>query len=265
MNRIQLSGDFLSQQDIDIVLLQEVTTTNLTCIRNYTVHDNIRTEGRGTPILSKTGISITDVTRIPSGRSIAANLFGTRIVNIFAPSGAEKSGKRTVLLERDNTTPTNQTLRPTACFWFQLYTKPFWQHRKWIFQPIFRDTSKRHGTHWFVGKIEVIMATQTTLQNRRLASTGSIYRDRSHKKSGIETCVVACTDHLAVVRRMGIDGQIPTIGRGYWKMNTSLLNSESFVAELKSCWPNGKNTKNIIPILRSGGADIWNGWYEHIS
>jgi exonuclease III len=87
-------GDFLSQQDNDIALLQEVTNSNLTCIRNYTVHGNIGTEGRGTAFLSKTGISITDVTRIPSGRGIAANPFGKRIVNIYAPSGAEKKAER---------------------------------------------------------------------------------------------------------------------------------------------------------------------------
>ena len=90
VNRIRLLGDFLFHQDIDITLLQEVTTTNLTFIRNYIVHCNIGTEGRGTVILSKTGINLTDVMRLPSGRGIAANILGTRIVNIYAPTGAEK-------------------------------------------------------------------------------------------------------------------------------------------------------------------------------
>ena len=90
VNRIQVLGDFLFLQDIDIALLQEVTTTNLTFIRNYIVHCNIGTEGRGTAILSKTGINLTDVMRLPSGRGIVAHISGTRIVNIYAPSGAEK-------------------------------------------------------------------------------------------------------------------------------------------------------------------------------
>ena len=94
VNRIRLLGDFLFHQDIDITLLQEVTTTNITCTRNYTVHGNIGTEGRGTAILSKTGINLTDVMRLPSGRGIAANLFGRKIVNIYAPSGAEKKRRK---------------------------------------------------------------------------------------------------------------------------------------------------------------------------
>ena len=93
-NRILLLGEFLFQNDIDIALLQEVTTTNLTSIRNYTVFDNIGTDGRGTAILAKPGINLTDVKRLPSGRGIAASFFGTKIVNIYAPSGAEKK-KRT--------------------------------------------------------------------------------------------------------------------------------------------------------------------------
>ena len=90
------------------------------------------------------------------------------------------------------------------------------------------------------------MATLTTLQNRRLASTGFIYRDRSHKNSSIETHVVACTDHLAVIIRMRIDRQIPTIDSGYWKMNTSLLITESFVAELKSFWSKLQEQQKIL-------------------
>ena len=57
-NRIMLLGEFLFQ-NIDIALLQEVTTTNLTSIRNYTVFDNIGTDGRGTAILAKPGINLT--------------------------------------------------------------------------------------------------------------------------------------------------------------------------------------------------------------
>ena len=95
-NRILLLGEFLFQNDIDIALLQEVTTNNLTSICNYTVFDNIGTDGRGTAILAKPGINLTEVKRLPSGRGIAASFFGTKIVNIYAPSGAEK--KRVALI-----------------------------------------------------------------------------------------------------------------------------------------------------------------------
>ena len=98
-NRILLLGEFLFQNDFDIALLQEVTTTNLTSIRNYTVFDNIGTDGRGTAILAKSGINLTDVKRLPSGRGIAASFFGTKTVNIYAPSGAEEKRIENVSLK----------------------------------------------------------------------------------------------------------------------------------------------------------------------
>jgi endonuclease/exonuclease/phosphatase family metal-dependent hydrolase len=50
-----------------------------------------------------------------------------------------------------------------------------------------------------------------------------ISRNLQPKKKGVETIVAAFTDHLAVVIRMAIENSIPTHGRGYWKMNASLL------------------------------------------
>jgi exonuclease III len=93
-NRILWLSDFLFKHDIYIALLHEVTTTKLTCIRNYTVLENIGTEGRGTAILSKPGINLTGIKRLPSGRGIDASLYGTTIVNIYAPSGAERKADR---------------------------------------------------------------------------------------------------------------------------------------------------------------------------
>jgi len=45
--------DFMRRQEIDLMLLQEVTHTNTSMIGNYTAHINIGTDGRGTAILVK--------------------------------------------------------------------------------------------------------------------------------------------------------------------------------------------------------------------
>jgi exonuclease III len=63
-------------------------------IRRYNAHTNEGTDRRGTAILVKESITITDIKRIPSGRGMAAKLNGTWIVNIYAPSGAEKKNER---------------------------------------------------------------------------------------------------------------------------------------------------------------------------
>jgi hypothetical protein len=51
---------------------------------------NEGTDRRGTAILAKEGIPITDIKRIPSGREMAAMFNGTWLINICGPSGAEK-------------------------------------------------------------------------------------------------------------------------------------------------------------------------------
>jgi exonuclease III len=63
-------------------------------VGNYTAHINIGTDGRGTAILVKEGLILTNIQRIPSGRGIAATLHGIRIVNIYAPSGSENKREK---------------------------------------------------------------------------------------------------------------------------------------------------------------------------
>jgi exonuclease III len=64
---------------------------------------NEGTDGRGAAILAKQGITITHFKRIPSGRGIAAMLNGTWIINIYAPSGAEKKKEREKFYNNDIT------------------------------------------------------------------------------------------------------------------------------------------------------------------
>jgi exonuclease III len=93
--------DFLRNQDIDIALLQEVTHSNFTFLRRYEAHTNVGTANRGTAILAKEGITLTNITRLPTGRGITAYFEGIRIINIYAPSGAGKRREREAFFNVD--------------------------------------------------------------------------------------------------------------------------------------------------------------------
>jgi exonuclease III len=69
--RLKMLEDYLRQQDIDIVLLQEGTHTKITSFRRYNAYVNVGTDNRGTAILAKEGLPLTNTTRLPSGRGIA--------------------------------------------------------------------------------------------------------------------------------------------------------------------------------------------------
>jgi hypothetical protein len=74
--------DFCKRNDLDIVLLEEVTRTDITCMTGRSVYIIVGTDRRGTAIMTKDGISLTGVERLPSGRGIAGWFQIIIIVNI---------------------------------------------------------------------------------------------------------------------------------------------------------------------------------------
>ena len=66
--RLGMLEEFLYKHDIDIALLQKITHTELSTLRNYNVHVNQGKEGRGTAILTKAGLTVTNTKRLTSGR-----------------------------------------------------------------------------------------------------------------------------------------------------------------------------------------------------
>jgi exonuclease III len=87
--------------EVDVAMLQEVVSTQLQCVRNYECHLNIGTEMRGTVLLVREGLTISDLKRIPPGRGIAPKFGNTWLVNIHAPSGAERREERERLFTTD--------------------------------------------------------------------------------------------------------------------------------------------------------------------
>ena len=59
--------DFLYKHDIDLALLQEVTSSKITMIRRYTSYISMGTESRGSSILAKDSYLLTNIQCIPMG------------------------------------------------------------------------------------------------------------------------------------------------------------------------------------------------------
>ena len=86
--------EFLWKQNTDLALLQEVTNPNLSKLCRYSAYINEGTDGRGTAILAKKGLTISNIKGLPSGWGRVARFNRPWILNIYAPSGAEKKKKR---------------------------------------------------------------------------------------------------------------------------------------------------------------------------
>jgi exonuclease III len=96
--RVDMLENFLRVHDIDILFAQEVTSLEKTNIGGYETHHNIGFSMRGTAILAKDGITLTNVTKLPSGRTIASEYRGTLLINIYAQSGTAKKHGREYFL-----------------------------------------------------------------------------------------------------------------------------------------------------------------------
>ena len=98
---IHMLEEFIWKQDIDIILLQEVTNMAIEQIRNYTKHANIGTDKRGATILVKDGIQIRNIKCLPTGRGISEVVEGIHMINVYAPSGAARKAEREDFLHKD--------------------------------------------------------------------------------------------------------------------------------------------------------------------
>ena len=86
--------DFIRRHDLDIVFLQEVTNPTTLTVNGYTTYLNIGANMRGTAIVARHDYPLTNVTSLPTGRAIAADYNGIRLINVYAPAGTAKRPDR---------------------------------------------------------------------------------------------------------------------------------------------------------------------------
>jgi exonuclease III len=92
--RIQMLEEFLYKQDIDILRLQEATHQEFDTIHGYNAYFNVRTNERGTTMLTREPFTLTNITKLSSGRGMAVSYRAVWLVDIYAPSGSAKTQER---------------------------------------------------------------------------------------------------------------------------------------------------------------------------
>lgn len=86
--------NLLNQLDIDIALLQEVAIVDLT-LNGYNIISNVASN-IGTAIAIRENIEHFNVIKTADQRGIAITVGNTKIINIYAPSGAQAKNQREV-------------------------------------------------------------------------------------------------------------------------------------------------------------------------
>jgi exonuclease III len=246
--KFRMLEELLRRQEIDIVLLQEVVNHTLKTISGYHTHTNVGTGKRGTALVMKEGIHVKEIKRLPTGRGIAAKIENTCIINIYAPSG---TGRKAEMEQFYNTGIThifpathtemilagdfNCTLAQTDCTGTPNNSAALNKLIKGLgltdaWNPQTRE-SYTHYTATGASRIDRIYTTIALLS----------------RKTGIETMAVAFTDHNAVILRIALNLPIQHRGRGYWKINSRLLQEKTYKNTLKTRWETWTKNKKHFP------------------
>jgi exonuclease III len=106
--RISVLTEFIRLHELDILLARKVTHPETLNVRGYATHLNIGTSMRGTAILARNEITLTNIIKVPSGRNMAATYNGLLIINVYFPSG---TARRT---DRESFYTSEQTCVPQA-------------------------------------------------------------------------------------------------------------------------------------------------------
>lgn len=87
-------ADFIRRHEFDILFVQEVTSLEVLNIRGCETHLNIGTSMRGTAILARSDLHLTNIITLPSGCATAAKYRGIQLINVYTPSGMARRTER---------------------------------------------------------------------------------------------------------------------------------------------------------------------------
>jgi len=99
--RVGMFTDFIHRQDLDIIFLQEVTNPDILQITGYALYHNVGTTIRGTAILMRNGMNLTNIHKLPSGCAISAKYNNLKLINVYAPSGTARRTERESFFNTD--------------------------------------------------------------------------------------------------------------------------------------------------------------------
>ena len=247
--RMRMLNEFMQEQEIDIILLQEVTHTYFDMIHGYTVHLNIGIKKRGTAILTREQITLTNVTRLPSGCGMAANYQGVCFINVYAPSGSANIQEREEFYNVE-LVYLLRSLPPTMIVWGD-------------FNCVLSQADCTGNMNYSKALHKLVQGLKLTdvwnTNNNRAIYThytphGAARLDRLYvspslrnRKMGVQTVMAAFTDHLAVCLRIALDTPLIRGGRGWWKMNIKLMAEVNFRDQLKQEWARWKQQEEKYP------------------
>ena len=230
--------ELIRRQAIDILMVQEVTAEVLDSCQGYKTYYNIGTTGRGTALMVREYMVTTRHIRLASGRGISVEWNGWCVVNIYAPSGAEKRREREdffatelpILLQHSPEHVVlggdfNCVLSQNDCTGKPVYSGAL--------QTVVRGYNLNDV--WEAGPMRGVY-THYTRQGATRIDRIYLSGELLTKKQGVEIVAAVMSDHMAVVLRIRWERPSIDRGKGGWRMNPAILKEETNRRLLGETW-----------------------------
>ena len=231
-----LLREFVINHDIDIIFLQEVCYANFSFIRSHSPLINIGENGSGTAILIRNSFEFSQPLLDPNGRISSVVVNGVNYVNIYAFSGSNRKKERDQLFINDLAVHLGKGGKKIDVIGGDFNC---------ILNNGDSNSSVKNFSTGLKQLIEMFKLKDVAFELKKNAFTfirndSSSRLDRFYTSSlllqkvvDFATIPVAFSDHFGILMTIrGSVGDVAPIGRGYWKVNSSLAKDDSVCARL---------------------------------
>lgn len=225
-----LLRDFIRANDVDVLFLQEVCYENFSFVPSHVPYVNVNEHESGTAILIRNSLKASQPLFSLNGRISSIAIENMNFINIYAYSGSNRKKERDELFLNDLTAHLAKANVEVNIVGgdFNCILNSF---------DCVGDSKNYCGglrqiVENFGLKDVALELKQNQFNFHRLNSASRLdrfYVPREFVGSVLEfkTQPVAFSDHCGIIMKVKVDGRsIISRGRGYWKINSSLLKDE---------------------------------------
>lgn len=259
MAKKMLLKEFVIKNDLDVVFLQEVLFDNFGFIPTHHALVNISETNKGTAILVRKSLEISDFILDPCGRITSVVVDDINFVNVYGHAGSQYKAERDVLFEQNVTVHMCKRTADAIVggdFNCILETDDCRSNNKNLSRGLLSFVNM-FGLKDVECKLKGKNKQFTFYRNDSASRLDRFYAPSNLLKriSGFQNIPVPFSDHRAVVFRYNIDPQErpSPLGRGYWKVNNSLLKNEDISNEFTSVYIQLRNRRKY----RDNFAEWW--------
>lgn len=227
-----LLRDFIINENLDFVFLQEVLFEDFSFINTHRAFVNISDQDKGTAILIRKNQGFRNVIYDPSGRILSIVCDDVNLINVYAHSGTNKKRERDDLFRNQMTAHIvkGNNLHTIIGGDFNcILNKRDSRSAIANISNGLRDLTKSMHLKDVATELKGSNTEFTFFRSDSASRLDRFYVNSGFLSnvSNVRTVEVAFSDHMAVIMSYKVDPKCLCFrGRGYWKLNASLLKDD---------------------------------------